>query len=98
MNEMWYVLTQHWDDDCCNDCDVTFFLTEECAISYAVESACKFGADYEHDGYDVKVTYGAERYKYIEIDVKYKDSDERAAWEQYKISKVVPKNLEGAKC
>lgn len=92
MNELWYVLTQHWDEDRDYDSEVAFFLSEEGAISYAIESTFKFGAYYENDyDYDVEVSYGIQRYKFIDVDVKYKDGNERAAWERYQIGKVVPK-------
>ena len=98
MNELWYVLTQHWDEDCDYDSEVAFFLSEDGAISYAIESAFKFGTayenEYDYDDYDVKVSYGVERYKFIDVDVKYKNSDERVAHERYEIGKVIPKNSE----
>lgn len=95
MNEMWYVLTQHFDEDCDYDSEVNFFLSEDDAISYAIESAFKFGADYENDyDYDVEVQYGVQRYKFIDVDVKYKNSDERVAHERYEIGKVILKNSE----
>lgn len=91
MNELWYVLIQRWDDNCGYDSEVAFFLSKNSAISYAIECAFKFGVDYQDYDYDVKVEYGVGRYEFIDIDVRDKDSGERAAWERYAIGKVVPK-------
>lgn len=91
-NDLWYVLTHHWDDDC-NDCaDVKFFPSEKAATDYATEQHDKFIASYKSDNYGVEILSGtsnaAYRETYFEVDAYYPGSDALAACEGYKIGEV----------
>ena len=91
-NDIWYVLTHRWDDDC-NDCaDVKFSPSAKAATDYATEQRDKFIASYESDSYGVEILSGtsneAYRETYFEVDVYYPGSDVLAVSEEYKIGEV----------
>ena len=91
-NDLWYVLTHHWDDDCCDCVDVKFFPSAKAATDYATEQRDKFIASYKSDNYGVEILSGtsnaAYRETYFEVDVYYPGSDALAVCEEYKIGEV----------
>ena len=92
MNDLWYVLTHHWDDDCDDRTDVKFFPSAKAATDYATEQRDKFSTGYESDNYGVEVLSGTSNAAYretcIEATVTYQGSDAIAASEEYKIGKA----------
>ena len=92
MNDLWYVLTHHWDDDGCDDCAIKFFPSAKAATDYATEQYDKLSTIYESDNYGVEIMSGtcnaAYRETCIEVTVTYSGSDAIAACEQYKIGEV----------
>lgn len=85
MNDLWYVLTHHWDDDCDDRADVKFFPSAKAATDYAVEQRDKFRAIFEADNYGVEILSGTSNAAYretcIEVTVTYQGSDAIAACE-----------------
>lgn len=94
MNDLWYVLTHHWDDDCDDRADVKFFPSAKAATDYAMEQRDEFSTGHESDNYGVEILSGTSNAAYretcIEVTVTYPGGDCVAAWEQYKIGKVIP--------
>ena len=94
MNDLWYVLTHHWDDDCDDRANVKFFPSAKAATDYATEQCDKFSTIYESDNYGVEILSGtcnaAYRETCIEATVTYPNSEDIVACEQYKIGKVIP--------
>ncbi len=95
-NDLWYVLTHHWDDDCEDWADVKFFPSAKAATDYATEQRDKFSTSYESnnygDNYGVEILSGTSNAAYretcVEVTVTYPGSDAIAASEEYKIGKV----------
>ena len=92
MNDLWYVLTHHWDDDCCDDCAIKFFPSAKAATDYAMEQRDKLRTIYESDNYGVEILSGTSNAAYretcIEVTVTYPGSDALAVCEEYKIGKA----------
>lgn len=51
-NDIWYVLTQHWDEDCCDYSEVDFFTSAKDAVDYAAKLSNDFRSSYEADHFD----------------------------------------------
>lgn len=95
MNDLWYVLTHHWDDDCNNDSEVEFFTSAKAAVDYATKISDEFRYSYEADQYDIKETTsdGLSAWRLetcTEINITYPNSEESVAYELYKIGKAIP--------
>lgn len=95
MNDLWYVLVQHWDEDCNDNSEVEFFTSAKAAADYATKISDEFRSSYEADHYDIKETSGDGLFAwrletYTEIDVTYPNSEDIVACELYKIGKVIP--------
>lgn len=92
MNDLWYVLTHHWDDDGCDDCAIKFFPSSKAATDYATEQCDKLSTIYESDNYGVEILSGTSNTAYretcIDVTVTYPGSDAIAACKQYKIGKA----------
>lgn len=93
-NDLWYVLVQHWDEDCCDYSEVDFFTSAKVAVDYATKISNEFRSSYEADHYEIKETSGGgcgwRLETYTEINVTYPNSEDAVACELYKIGKVIP--------
>ena len=93
-NDLWYVLTQHCDEDCCDYSEVDFFTSAKVAVDYATKLSNDFRSIYEADHYEIKETSGGgcgwRLETYTEINVTYPNSEDVVACELYKIGKVIP--------
>lgn len=91
-NDIWYVLTQHWDEDCCDYSEVDFFTSAKVAVDYATKLSNDFRSIYEADHYEIKETSGGgcgwRLETYTEINVTYPNSEDVVACELYKIGKI----------
>lgn len=87
MNDIWYVLHQHWDDDLNADSDVMFFNSREEALHYAQAEADKAAEDYQVDFYSTEITCIGDC---VEACANYAGSDAVACDDTYKIGKVEP--------
>ena len=93
-NNLWYVLVQHWDEDCYYYSEVDFFTSAKGAVDYATKLSNEFRSSYEADHYEIKETSGGgcgwRLETYTEIKATYPNSEDVVACEQYKIGKVIP--------
>lgn len=93
-NNLWYVLVQHWDEDCYYYSEVDFFTSAKGAVDYATKLSNEFRSSCEADHYEIKETSGGgcgwRLETYTEINATYPNSEDVVACEEYKIGKVIP--------